>query len=89
MGCCWLYPLCSAHEIFISSCLFFFPQGFLAPGEIDPLNRRFATVPKPDVVVQGEGKGPVPNFSMGQCPVLAVGWFCSPARPQPSPGSWM
>ncbi|XP_060231693.1 phosphorylase b kinase regulatory subunit alpha, skeletal muscle isoform-like isoform X2 [Meriones unguiculatus] len=27
-------------------------QGFLAPGEIDPLNRRFSTVPKPDVVVQ-------------------------------------
>ncbi|XP_058570140.1 phosphorylase b kinase regulatory subunit alpha, skeletal muscle isoform isoform X6 [Neofelis nebulosa] len=27
-------------------------EGFLAPGEIDPLNRRFATVPKPDVVVQ-------------------------------------
>ncbi|KAM5145450.1 phosphorylase b kinase regulatory subunit alpha, skeletal muscle isoform [Mantella aurantiaca] len=26
--------------------------GFLAPGEIDPLNRRFSTVPKPDVVVQ-------------------------------------
>lgn len=29
-------------------------QGFLAAGEIDPLNRRFSTVPKPDVVVQGE-----------------------------------
>ncbi|XP_037001354.1 phosphorylase b kinase regulatory subunit alpha, skeletal muscle isoform isoform X2 [Artibeus jamaicensis] len=28
-------------------------EGFLAPGEIDPLNRRFSTVPKPDVVVQG------------------------------------
>ncbi|XP_026909455.1 phosphorylase b kinase regulatory subunit alpha, skeletal muscle isoform isoform X8 [Acinonyx jubatus] len=27
-------------------------EGFLAPGEIDPLNRRFSTVPKPDVVVQ-------------------------------------
>jgi len=27
-------------------------DGFLAPGEIDPLNRRFATSPKPDVVVQ-------------------------------------
>ncbi|KAJ6653519.1 hypothetical protein lerEdw1_009099 [Lerista edwardsae] len=27
-------------------------QGFLAPGEIDPLNRRFSTVPRPDVVVQ-------------------------------------
>lgn len=29
-------------------------QGFLAPGEIDPLNRRFSTIPKPDVVVQGQ-----------------------------------
>ncbi len=28
-------------------------QGFLAPGEIDPLNRRFSTILKPDVVVQG------------------------------------
>ncbi|XP_060786602.1 phosphorylase b kinase regulatory subunit alpha, skeletal muscle isoform isoform X2 [Neoarius graeffei] len=28
------------------------PKGFLAPGEIDPLNRRFSTIPKPDVVVQ-------------------------------------
>uniref|UniRef100_A0A8C1KJ50 Phosphorylase b kinase regulatory subunit n=1 Tax=Cyprinus carpio TaxID=7962 RepID=A0A8C1KJ50_CYPCA len=27
-------------------------EGFLAAGEIDPLNRRFSTVPKPDVVVQ-------------------------------------
>uniref|UniRef100_A0A3B3QEF2 Phosphorylase b kinase regulatory subunit n=1 Tax=Paramormyrops kingsleyae TaxID=1676925 RepID=A0A3B3QEF2_9TELE len=27
-------------------------EGFLAPGEIDPLNRRFATRYKPDVVVQ-------------------------------------
>ncbi|XP_061103504.1 phosphorylase b kinase regulatory subunit alpha, skeletal muscle isoform-like [Conger conger] len=27
-------------------------EGFLAPGEIDPLNRRFSTVPKLDVVVQ-------------------------------------
>ncbi|TSL04361.1 Phosphorylase b kinase regulatory subunit alpha, skeletal muscle isoform [Bagarius yarrelli] len=27
-------------------------EGFLAPGEIDPLNRRFSTTPKPDVVVQ-------------------------------------
>uniref|UniRef100_A0A3B4WMT3 Phosphorylase b kinase regulatory subunit n=1 Tax=Seriola lalandi dorsalis TaxID=1841481 RepID=A0A3B4WMT3_SERLL len=36
--------------IFSISCLIF--QGFLAPGEIDPLNRRFSTIPKPDVVVQ-------------------------------------
>ncbi|XP_028329826.1 phosphorylase b kinase regulatory subunit alpha, skeletal muscle isoform isoform X2 [Gouania willdenowi] len=27
-------------------------EGFLAPGEIDPLNRRFSTISKPDVVVQ-------------------------------------
>uniref|UniRef100_A0A3B3Z8V0 Phosphorylase b kinase regulatory subunit n=1 Tax=Periophthalmus magnuspinnatus TaxID=409849 RepID=A0A3B3Z8V0_9GOBI len=27
-------------------------EGFLAPGEIDPLNRRFSTSVKPDVVVQ-------------------------------------
>ncbi|XP_078403305.1 phosphorylase b kinase regulatory subunit alpha, skeletal muscle isoform isoform X2 [Cetorhinus maximus] len=27
-------------------------EGFLAAGEIDPLNRRFATIPRPDVVVQ-------------------------------------
>uniref|UniRef100_A0A3P8QI08 Phosphorylase b kinase regulatory subunit n=1 Tax=Astatotilapia calliptera TaxID=8154 RepID=A0A3P8QI08_ASTCA len=27
-------------------------EGFLAPGEIDPLNRHFSTIPKPDVVVQ-------------------------------------
>lgn len=27
-------------------------EGFLAAGEIDPLNRRFSTIPKPDVVVQ-------------------------------------
>nr|XP_055035878.1 phosphorylase b kinase regulatory subunit alpha, skeletal muscle isoform isoform X1 [Misgurnus anguillicaudatus]XP_055035879.1 phosphorylase b kinase regulatory subunit alpha, skeletal muscle isoform isoform X1 [Misgurnus anguillicaudatus] len=27
-------------------------EGLLAPGEIDPLNRRLSTVPKPDVVVQ-------------------------------------
>ncbi|XP_072314682.1 phosphorylase b kinase regulatory subunit alpha, skeletal muscle isoform isoform X2 [Eucyclogobius newberryi] len=27
-------------------------EGFLAPGEVDPLNRRFSTTPKLDVVVQ-------------------------------------
>uniref|UniRef100_A0A667WGA4 Phosphorylase b kinase regulatory subunit n=1 Tax=Myripristis murdjan TaxID=586833 RepID=A0A667WGA4_9TELE len=27
-------------------------EGLLAPGEIDPLNRRLSTIPKPDVVVQ-------------------------------------
>lgn len=65
--------------LFIPSCLFFLiffifpPQGFLAPGEIDPLNRRFATVPKPDVVVQGEPKGPVPNPCTGTLPVRNLG----------------
>lgn len=38
----------------------FFFQGFLAPGEIDPLNRHFSTIPKPDVVVQGELTAQVP-----------------------------
>lgn len=33
--------------------IYFYLQGFLAPGEIDPLNRRFSTHFKPDVVVQG------------------------------------
>lgn len=31
----------------------FWIKGFLATGEIDPLNRRFSTDFKPDVVVQG------------------------------------
>ncbi|TSL34647.1 Phosphorylase b kinase regulatory subunit alpha, skeletal muscle isoform [Bagarius yarrelli] len=45
-----------------------FTEGFLAPGEIDPLNRRFSTIPKPDVVVQGT------KFS---CSVLIVcSWSC-------------
>ena len=35
------------------SCVSLCYQGFLAPGEIDPLNRRFSTNFKPDVVVQG------------------------------------
>ncbi|XP_068061116.1 phosphorylase b kinase regulatory subunit alpha, skeletal muscle isoform isoform X2 [Anomalospiza imberbis] len=38
------------QSLYILACLM--AEGFLAPGEIDPLNRRFATVPKPDVVVQ-------------------------------------
>lgn len=47
------------HRLFVFChrfCIFdlFFLKGFLAPGEIDPLNRRFSTIPKPDVVVQGE-----------------------------------
>ncbi|KAM9327209.1 phosphorylase b kinase regulatory subunit alpha, skeletal muscle isoform [Gastrophryne carolinensis] len=38
------------QSLYILGCLM--SEGFLAPGEIDPLNRRFATVPKPDVVIQ-------------------------------------
>lgn len=45
----------SVTSIFITVFLHFSAfKGFLAPGEIDPLNRRFSTIPKPDVVVQGE-----------------------------------
>lgn len=29
-------------------------DGFIVPGEIDPLNRRFAMAPKPDIVIQGK-----------------------------------
>ena len=29
-------------------------QKFISPGELDPLNRRQVTEPKPDVVVQGK-----------------------------------
>ncbi|XP_042348330.1 phosphorylase b kinase regulatory subunit alpha, liver isoform isoform X1 [Plectropomus leopardus] len=38
------------QSLYILSCLL--AEGFLAPGEIDPLNRRFSTTFKPDVVVQ-------------------------------------
>uniref|UniRef100_A0AAY4C7T6 Phosphorylase b kinase regulatory subunit n=1 Tax=Denticeps clupeoides TaxID=299321 RepID=A0AAY4C7T6_9TELE len=38
------------QSLYIVSCLL--AEGFLAPGEIDPLNRRFSTCFKPDVVVQ-------------------------------------
>ncbi|XP_043929002.1 phosphorylase b kinase regulatory subunit alpha, liver isoform isoform X2 [Protopterus annectens] len=38
------------QSLYILGCLL--AEGFLAPGEIDPLNRRFATAHKPDVVVQ-------------------------------------
>ncbi|XP_030354442.1 phosphorylase b kinase regulatory subunit alpha, skeletal muscle isoform isoform X5 [Strigops habroptila] len=43
-------PLMWGQSLYILGCLM--AEGFLAPGEVDPLNRRFATVPKPDVVVQ-------------------------------------
>ncbi|XP_051485926.1 phosphorylase b kinase regulatory subunit alpha, skeletal muscle isoform isoform X6 [Apus apus] len=43
-------PLMWGQSLYILGCLL--AEGFLAPGEIDPLNRRFATVPKPDVVIQ-------------------------------------
>ncbi|XP_072126658.1 phosphorylase b kinase regulatory subunit alpha, skeletal muscle isoform isoform X3 [Mobula birostris] len=38
------------QSLYILGCLL--AEGFLATGEIDPLNRRFSTVPRPDVVVQ-------------------------------------
>uniref|UniRef100_A0A8D2LYV4 Phosphorylase b kinase regulatory subunit n=1 Tax=Varanus komodoensis TaxID=61221 RepID=A0A8D2LYV4_VARKO len=43
-------PLMWGQSLYILGCLM--AEGFLAPGEVDPLNRRFSTVPKPDVVVQ-------------------------------------
>ncbi|XP_019337473.2 phosphorylase b kinase regulatory subunit alpha, skeletal muscle isoform isoform X4 [Alligator mississippiensis] len=43
-------PLMWGQSLYILGCLL--AEGFLAPGEIDPLNRRFSTIPKPDVVVQ-------------------------------------
>ncbi|KAK3555692.1 hypothetical protein QTP86_029081, partial [Hemibagrus guttatus] len=43
-------PLKWAQSLYILGNLL--AEGFLAPGEIDPLNRRFSTIPKPDVVVQ-------------------------------------
>ncbi|XP_072914465.1 phosphorylase b kinase regulatory subunit alpha, skeletal muscle isoform isoform X3 [Hemitrygon akajei] len=38
------------QSLYMLGCLV--AEGFLAIGEIDPLNRRFSTVPRPDVVVQ-------------------------------------
>ncbi|XP_061830626.2 phosphorylase b kinase regulatory subunit alpha, liver isoform isoform X2 [Nerophis lumbriciformis] len=38
------------QSLYILACLL--AEGFLAPGEMDPLNRRFSTCLKPDVVVQ-------------------------------------
>ncbi|XP_046899325.1 phosphorylase b kinase regulatory subunit alpha, skeletal muscle isoform-like [Hypomesus transpacificus] len=43
-------PLKWAQSLYVLGSLL--DEGFLAPGEIDPLNRRFSTIPKPDVVVQ-------------------------------------
>uniref|UniRef100_H3C7R7 Phosphorylase b kinase regulatory subunit n=1 Tax=Tetraodon nigroviridis TaxID=99883 RepID=H3C7R7_TETNG len=47
MGKC---PLMWGQSLYILGNLL--SEGLLAPGEIDPLNRRFSTIPKPDVVVQ-------------------------------------
>ncbi|KAM3857703.1 phosphorylase b kinase regulatory subunit alpha, skeletal muscle isoform [Diretmus argenteus] len=47
MGKC---PLKWAQSLYVLGNLL--AEGFLAPGEIDPLNRRFSAIPKPDVVVQ-------------------------------------
>jgi phosphorylase kinase alpha/beta subunit len=38
--------------ILIEIILFFILKGFLAPGELDPLNRRLITEPKPEGFVQ-------------------------------------
>ncbi|KAF7697172.1 phosphorylase b kinase regulatory subunit alpha, skeletal muscle isoform [Silurus meridionalis] len=43
-------PLKWAQSLYILGNLL--AEGFLAPGEIDPLNRRLSTIPKPNVVVQ-------------------------------------
>ncbi|XP_053562356.1 LOW QUALITY PROTEIN: phosphorylase b kinase regulatory subunit alpha, liver isoform [Bombina bombina] len=43
-------PLLWGQSLYILGSLL--AEGFLAPGEIDPLNRRFSTAFKPDVVVQ-------------------------------------
>ncbi|KAM4603922.1 phosphorylase b kinase regulatory subunit alpha, skeletal muscle isoform [Polymixia lowei] len=43
-------PLMWGQSLYILGSLL--AEGFLAPGEIDPLNRRLSTIPKPDVVVQ-------------------------------------
>ncbi|KAJ8405833.1 hypothetical protein AAFF_G00312700 [Aldrovandia affinis] len=47
MGQC---PLKWGQSLYILGSLL--AEGFLAQGEIDPLNRRFSTIPKPDVVAQ-------------------------------------
>ncbi|XP_069922422.1 phosphorylase b kinase regulatory subunit alpha, liver isoform isoform X4 [Oryctolagus cuniculus] len=44
-------------------------EGFLATGEIDPLNRRFSTSVKPDVVVQGRNK----NMKLSGRPYRHIG----------------
>ncbi|XP_072470312.1 phosphorylase b kinase regulatory subunit alpha, liver isoform isoform X4 [Notamacropus eugenii] len=44
-------------------------EGFLATGEIDPLNRRFSTAVKPDVVVQGRNK----NMKLSGRPYRHIG----------------
>ncbi|XP_063970677.1 phosphorylase b kinase regulatory subunit alpha, liver isoform-like [Lytechinus pictus] len=38
------------QSLYILGCLL--REGFIAPGEIDPLNRRLSTEPKPDLVIQ-------------------------------------
>lgn len=40
------------QSLYIVSCLL--SEGFISPGELDPLNRRHAVLPKPDLVVQSE-----------------------------------
>lgn len=43
-------PLMWAQSLYILGCLL--DEGLVAVGEIDPLNRRHSTVPRPDLVVQ-------------------------------------
>lgn len=44
-------PQLWGQSLYILGCLL--REGFIAPGEIDPLNRRLSTEPKPDLVIQG------------------------------------
>ena len=39
-----------SQSLYVTSCLL--RDGFIAPGELDPLNRRLGSEKKPDVVVQ-------------------------------------
>eukprot|EP00057_Strongylocentrotus_purpuratus_P027467 XP_011681941.1 PREDICTED: probable phosphorylase b kinase regulatory subunit alpha [Strongylocentrotus purpuratus] len=43
-------PQLWGQSLYILGCLL--REGFIAPGEIDPLNRRLSTEPKPDLVIQ-------------------------------------
>lgn len=55
--------------------LYFSNQGFLAPGEIDPLNRRFSTDFKPDIVVQGKQTFLFNHRNVYICSYVQIGKF--------------